>query len=83
VRKGILLSILAALLLIGCDIDDNGAVESAGEFVRELGESVDLESIENELDTLVQEIGEKVDLDAIGNELDSILVDIADEIKRL
>jgi len=83
VQKIIVLSILTALLMTGCDIDDGGAVESAGEYVRGLGESVDLEAIENELDTLVQEIGERVDLESLENELDSILVDIEEEIKKL
>gem|GEM_PF-4439972 len=82
-RNRILFSILTVLLIVGCDIDESGAVESAGEFVRELGESVDLEAIESELDTLMQEIGEKVDLESLENELDSILVDIEEEIKGL
>ena len=82
-RAWMLLPCLTVLLLSACDIDGGEAVEAAEQAVRDIGESIDIEAIGEELDTLVHEIGEAVDIDSIRDDLDSLIVEIEQGIKDL
>lgn len=82
-RAWMLLPCLAVLLISACEIDGSEAVEAAEQAVRDIGESIDIEAIGEELDTLFHEIGEAVDIDSIKNDLDSLIVDIEQGIKNL